>query len=139
MKILMCVEDTGPPNHVQKLKPCAICSSFPAAIHFTFGSVHTSVLLSRRPGFPFPRCVLKSSLPPLWPQVRSLHLRLYSCPATRFISTGFFRFHICALAYGICFSLSDISSMLCDDLEGWDREGGREAQEGGDMGIYVYI
>ena len=29
--------------------------------------------------------------------------------------------------------------MLCDDLEGWDREGGREAQEGGDMGIYVYI
>ena len=29
--------------------------------------------------------------------------------------------------------------MLCDDLEGWDREGGGEAQEGGDMGIYVYI
>ena len=29
--------------------------------------------------------------------------------------------------------------MPCDDLEGWDREGGREAQEGGDMGIYVYI
>ena len=29
--------------------------------------------------------------------------------------------------------------MLCDDLEGWDREGGREAQEGGDIVIYVYI
>ena len=29
--------------------------------------------------------------------------------------------------------------MLYDDLEGWDREDGREAQEGGDMGIYVYI
>ena len=29
--------------------------------------------------------------------------------------------------------------MFCDDLEGWDREGGREAQEEGDMGIYVYI
>ena len=29
--------------------------------------------------------------------------------------------------------------MLYDDLEGWDREGGREAQEGGDMGIYVYV
>ena len=29
--------------------------------------------------------------------------------------------------------------MLCDDLEGWDRESGREAQEGGDMGIYVCI
>ena len=29
--------------------------------------------------------------------------------------------------------------MVCDDLEGWGREGGREAQEGGDMGIYVYL
>ena len=29
--------------------------------------------------------------------------------------------------------------MLCDHLEGWDREGGREMQEGGDMGIYVYV
>ena len=29
--------------------------------------------------------------------------------------------------------------MLCDDLVGWDRDGGREAQEGGDVGIYVYI
>ena len=33
----------------------------------------------------------------------------------------------------------EITSVLCDDLEGWDREGGREAQEGGDMGIYVCI
>ena len=29
--------------------------------------------------------------------------------------------------------------MLFDDLEGWDRERGREAQEGGYMGLYVYI
>ena len=29
--------------------------------------------------------------------------------------------------------------MLCGDLEGWDREGGREMQEGGDMGIDVYV
>ena len=28
---------------------------------------------------------------------------------------------------------------LCDDLEGWDRENGREAQEGGDMGTCVCI
>ena len=28
---------------------------------------------------------------------------------------------------------------LCGDLETWDRDGGREAQEGGDMGIYVCI
>ena len=27
--------------------------------------------------------------------------------------------------------------MLCDHLEGWDKEGRRETQEGGDMGIYV--
>ena len=29
--------------------------------------------------------------------------------------------------------------MLCDHLDGWDREGGKEAQEGGHMEIYVYI
>ena len=29
--------------------------------------------------------------------------------------------------------------VLCDHLEGWDREGGRETQGGGDMGIYVYV
>ena len=29
--------------------------------------------------------------------------------------------------------------MLCVHLEGWDREGERETQEGGDMGICVYI
>ena len=27
--------------------------------------------------------------------------------------------------------------MLCDHLEGWDREGGREAQEGGDICICI--
>ena len=27
--------------------------------------------------------------------------------------------------------------MLCDDLEGWDGEGGREAQEGGDICIHI--
>ena len=37
------------------------------------------------------------------------------------------------------FSFLKISSVLCDHLEGWDKEGGREAQEGGDVGIYVYI
>ena len=29
--------------------------------------------------------------------------------------------------------------MLCDHLEGWDREGGRQTQEGGDTAIYVYV
>ena len=31
------------------------------------------------------------------------------------------------------------SAWCCVHLEGWDREGGRETQEGGDMGIYVYV
>ena len=50
-------------------------------------------------------------------QVCSLCLPLYSCPTTRFISTFFLfflRFHIYALAYRICFSLSDFT--LCDRL-----------------------
>ena len=29
--------------------------------------------------------------------------------------------------------------MLCDDLRGWDREDGREAQEEGDMAICLCI
>ena len=29
--------------------------------------------------------------------------------------------------------------MLCNELEGWDREDGKEAQEGGDMETYVCI
>ena len=36
-------------------------------------------------------------------------------------------------------SLGEISSVLCDHLERWDREGGRGTQVGGDMGIYVYV
>ena len=32
-----------------------------------------------------------------------------------------------------------VSSVLCDHLEGWDRERGKKTQEGGDMGIYVYV
>ena len=27
--------------------------------------------------------------------------------------------------------------MLCDDLVGWNGEGGRETQEGGDIGIHI--
>ena len=42
------------------------------------------------------------------PQVHSLRLCLYSCPAPRFIRTIFFIFQIYVLVYGICFSLSDL-------------------------------
>ena len=33
----------------------------------------------------------------------------------------------------------DISSMLCDQLQQWEKESGREMQEGRDMVIYVYV
>ena len=33
----------------------------------------------------------------------------------------------------------EISSVLCDHLEGWDREVRREMQVGVDMGIYAYV
>ena len=33
----------------------------------------------------------------------------------------------------------EISLVLCDHLEGWDGEGGRETQEGGDMGMCVCV
>ena len=29
--------------------------------------------------------------------------------------------------------------MLCDHLEGWDREGGRETQEGGHTVLCIHI
>ena len=78
-------------------------SCFPLAIYFTFGSVYMSMPLSHFvPGY---------SSPSPCPQVHSLRLSLYSCPAPRFIRTTFFfffSFHIYVLAYGICFSLSDL-------------------------------
>ena len=49
---------------------------------------------------------------------------------------SYFMEDICKLK---CCSHREISSVLCDHLEGWDREGGRETQEGGDMGTYVYV
>ena len=29
------------------------------------------------------------------------------------------------------------SSVLCDDIDGWDGGGGREVQEEGDIGIHI--
>ena len=76
-----------------------LCSSFPLAIHFTFGSVYTSVLLSHFvPASPSP----------------SVPSSLFSTSASLFLPCHqvhqycFFRLHIYALAYGICFSLSDL-------------------------------
>ena len=61
-----------------------LCSCFPLAICFTFGSVYMSMPLSHFvPAYPSPSPC---------PQVHSLHLRLYSCPAPRFFRTIFFFF-----------------------------------------------
>ena len=61
-----------------------LCGCFSLAIYFTFGSVYMSMPLSHFvPAYP--------SLSPC-PQVHSLRLRLYSCPAPRFFRTFFFFF-----------------------------------------------
>ena len=81
-----------------------LCSCFPLAIYFTFGSVYMSMPLSHfAPSYPSPSP---------YPQVHSLvGLCLYSRLAPRFFMTIFllfFRFHTYVLAYGICFSISDL-------------------------------
>ena len=77
-----------------------LCGCFPLARYFWFGSVYMSLPLSQ--------FVAAYPSPSLCPQVHSLSLCLYSCPAPRFFITFFFRFHIYVLGYGICFSLSDL-------------------------------
>ena len=88
-----------------------MCSSdLPLAIHFSFGSVYMSVLLSHLdPASPPPPHVLKSML--------------YVCVFIPVLPLGsselfsfFFRFHIYVLAYGICFSLSDLRHCVCQTL-----------------------
>ena len=58
-----------------------LCGCFPLGIYFTFGSIYISMLLSH-----FVPAYLS---PSLCPQVHSLHLHLYSCPAPRFFRTIF--------------------------------------------------
>ena len=82
---------------------CYAAASHQLSIYFTFGSVYMSMPLSH-----FVPAYLS---PSPCPQVHSLCLCLYSCPAPRFFRTiknFFFRFHIYVLAYSICFSLSDL-------------------------------
>ena len=62
-----------------------LCGCFPLAIYFTFGSVHMSMpLFHFIPDYPSPSPC---------PQVHSLCLHLYSCPACRFFRTNFFFLH----------------------------------------------
>ena len=74
-----------------------LCNSFPLAIHFTFGSVYMSMILSHIvPASPSPS--VSSSL---FSMSSSLFL-----PCHQVHQYCFFRFHI--RAYSICFSLSDL-------------------------------
>ena len=58
-----------------------LCGCFPLASYFTFGSVYMSMPLSHMvPAYPCPSSC---------PQVHSLPLCLYSCPASRFIRNSF--------------------------------------------------
>ena len=59
-----------------------LCGCFPLAIYFTFGSVYMSVVLSH--------FVSAYTSPSQCPQVHSVHLHLYSCPAPRFFRIFFF-------------------------------------------------
>ena len=76
-----------------------LCSCFPLAIYFTFGSIYMSMPLSH--------FVLAYPSPSPWlPFSMSVPLFL-SCPQVlQNHFSFFFRFHIYVLAYGICFSLS---------------------------------
>ena len=78
-----------------------LCCCFLPANYFTFSYVYMSMLLSLRPSFPLLPHVLMSIL----------YVYLF-IPAVQLGSSVpfffFFRLHIYALAYGICFSLSDL-------------------------------
>ena len=99
-----------PSRSLQSSKPISLCYSA-ASHHPTI--LHSVVYICRcyshfAPASPSNPC----------PQVHSLCLPLYSCSATRFIRTFFFffRFHIYVIAYGICFSLSDLLHWVWQSL-----------------------
>ena len=62
--------------------PPVLCSCFPLATYFTFGSIYMSMLLSHF----VPAYASHSPCP----QVHSVCLRLYSCLAPRFLRNNFF-------------------------------------------------
>ena len=72
------------------------CSNSPLPIYFTYGDVYISMPLNSS----------HPLLPRVCLQVHSLHLHLFSCPEIH--QYVFSRFHINALIYNICFSLSGI-------------------------------
>ena len=79
-------------------------SNFSPVTYFKHGSVYRCYFLHSS----------HSLLPLVCPQLHSLYLSLHSFPANRFINTIFSRFHIYALIYDICFSLSDLFHSVQD-------------------------
>ena len=77
-----------------------LCCCFPPANYFTYCSVYTSMLLSLHLSFALPPHVIKSIL--------YVYLFIPAPQLGSSVPFSFFRFHIYALAYGICFSLSDL-------------------------------
>ena len=94
----------SPPSHPtrpsQSTQLTSLYSRFPLAIYLTHGSVFMSNLISQ--------FIPPSPSTPPCPRVCSLHLPFYSCPANKVHLYHFSRFHIYALRYYICFSLSDL-------------------------------
>ena len=70
-----------------------LCGCFPLANYFTFGNVYMSMPLSH--------LVTAYPSPSPYPQVHSLCLRLYPCPAPRFFRTFFFFFQILYICVSI--------------------------------------
>ena len=91
-----------PSRSPQSTKLISLCYGccFPLANCFIFSSVYLSMLLSLCPIFPLPPHVLKSIL--------YVYIFIPALQRGSSVPFFFFRFHIYALAYGICFSLSDL-------------------------------
>ena len=98
-----------------------LCSCFPLASYFTFGSVCMSMALSH--------FVPASPSPSLCPQVHSLCLHLYSCPAPRLFRTIFFRLALGILKPGstnCSQEIGELSEYVCkilwvEDPEFWSK------------------
>ena len=88
-----------------------LCSCFPLAIYFMFGSVYMSMPLSHYiPAYP-------SHSP--CPQVHYLRLRLYTCPAPRFFRTIlflFFKIQKPFQLHGLCLVLVQVLSECLKNL-----------------------
>ena len=90
----------------------------------------------------------------LWPSLKNKRIHLHKSQSSK-IPTAFKAFFKRITSNKKIFNLKSISSLatfagkvnknknfktlFSVQLEGWDREGERETQEGGDMGIYVYV